>query len=257
MTTLMDPGQPQAGEQPTRSQQTLLSALASQLYVQIIAGIATGIVVVGVGSRLAMLVLRVSSADSVDGVTSDDGFTIGRFTLSGTYNLLLIGAGVGIIGTCAYQLVRPWLIGPGWFRRCTVGLASGAVVGSMLVKTNGIDFVALTPTWLAIGLFVALPAAFAVCLAIAVDRVEQRVTVRTRGRRDWIIAIALAAAFTPTLIIFVFTTAAFVVWATVRDLPVVRSVASATTTALVARALWLGVAVVGLVALVRDVVTLY
>ena len=91
------------------------------------------------------------------GVKSDDGFVIGQVTLAGTYNLLLLGAIVGIIGAAAYLMVAPWLIGPNWFRRLTTGLAAAAVVGSMLVHADGIDFTVLKPTWLAIGVFVALP----------------------------------------------------------------------------------------------------
>ena len=85
--------------------------------VIVVAGIPYGVVVAGIGSRLAMLLLRVTSPDRVIGAQSDDDFTIGRFTIAGTYNLLLLGAVVGIIGAAAYRLVAPRLIGPTWFRR--------------------------------------------------------------------------------------------------------------------------------------------
>ena len=126
--------------------------------VIVVTGILYGVIVAGIGSRLAMLLLRVTSSARVVGVQSDDDFTIGRFTIAGTYNLLLLGAAFGILGTAAYRLVAPRLIGPAWFRQITVGLAAGAVVGSMLVHADGIDFTQLTPKWLAIGLFVALKA---------------------------------------------------------------------------------------------------
>src|SRR5262245_36951021 len=93
--------------------------------VTVVAGIGTGIVVVGLGSRLAMMILRVTSPDHVVGVESDDGFEIGKLTLSGTYNLVQLGAAVGIIGALAYRLVARYLLGPRWFRYLTVGLASG------------------------------------------------------------------------------------------------------------------------------------
>ncbi len=125
--------------------------VVDELLLLVLAGIPTGALVAGLGSRLAMLILRLTSHPRVNGIQSDDDFTIGRFTLGGTYNLMVIGAAAGIIGAAAYQWVRPWLIGPRWFRYLTVGLASGAVVGSMLVHADGIDFRALTPTWLAIG----------------------------------------------------------------------------------------------------------
>ena len=54
-----------------------------------------------------MLLLRLTSPDRVNGIRSDDDFVIGRFTLSGTYNLLMLGAAVGIVGAGVYRLVRP------------------------------------------------------------------------------------------------------------------------------------------------------
>src|SRR6476660_3821704 len=89
--------------------------LLETLRIVVVAGLSVGIVVIGLGSRLAMLLLRLTSPDSVIGVTSDDGFEIGRVTLAGTYNLLLIGATVGFIGAVAYVAVAPWLLGPTWF----------------------------------------------------------------------------------------------------------------------------------------------
>src|SRR5687768_18610943 len=98
--------------------------LIEGMRVLIVGGIPVGVLVAGVGSRLAMLLLRVTSPDRLVGVISDDGFTIGEFTLGGTYNLLMLGAVVGIIGAGAYRMVAPWLIGPAWLRRLTTGFGS-------------------------------------------------------------------------------------------------------------------------------------
>ena len=48
-----------------------------------------------------MLVLRLTSSRFTRGVVSDDGFVIGRDALGGTYNLLVLGAVVGVIGAGA------------------------------------------------------------------------------------------------------------------------------------------------------------
>ncbi len=160
-----------------------------RLWVLVVAGIPTGVLVAGVGSRLAMFLLRLTSPDSVRGVTSDDGFEIGRFTFGGSYNLLVLGALVGLIGAAAYRAVAPWLLGPRWFRRCTVAAATGAVVGSMLVHEDGIDFRFLKPLWLAIGLFVALPAVFGLAIGAAVDRVAR--IPWPVGHRWWIVPLVL------------------------------------------------------------------
>ena len=55
----------------------------------------------------------------------------------------------------------------------TTGLAAAAVAGSMLVHRDGIDFTLLKPTWLAVGLFVALPGVFGMLIGSAVDAVER------------------------------------------------------------------------------------
>jgi hypothetical protein len=222
--------------------------------VLVVAGVSIGVLVVGVGSRLAMFVLRLTSPDQVIGLTSDDGFTIGRFTLGGTYNLLVLGAAVGIIGAAAYRAVAPWLLGPGWFRRFTTAAASGAVVGSMLVHADGIDFRLLKPLWLAIGLFVALPALFAVAIGVAVDRVSSADSWTNVGRRRWVVPVLLIAAFPPVLVFAVPALVVLTVWVPVRRLLVESDVPL--VPGLAVRGAWLAIAVLGLVALVGDIADL-
>lgn len=229
-------------------------AVLDELLVLVLAGIPTGVLVAGIGSRIAMLILRLTSDPRINGVQSDDDFTIGRFTLGGTYNLLVIGAFVGIIGAAAYQWVRPWLIGPRWFRYVTVGLAAGAVVGSMLVHADGIDFRALTPTWLAIALFVALPFLFAVSIACVVDRLDRPDSFVRRGRPRWIAAGVCVVLFPPTIVLLVASALILIVWVALRELWFERGVeGTGVAVRTTVRVVWLGVAVLGLVALVNDI----
>jgi hypothetical protein len=226
------------------------SDVSTQVRILIVAGIPTGVLVAGMGSRLAMLVLRLTSPESVLGVTSDDGFEIGRFTLGGTYNLLVLGAVVGVIGAGAYMAVRPWLLGPAWFRRCTVSAASGVVAGSMLIHADGIDFRVLKPTWLAVGLFVALPTLFGVVTSVATDRVAA--IAAPAGWRRWVVPIVLVVAFPLAIVAAGIATIVLAVWTPVR-----RGLESTGGPPKVARlgvrAAWLMIAFVGLAALVRDI----
>ncbi|MFN0092123.1 MAG: hypothetical protein ACKVWR_17930 [Acidimicrobiales bacterium] len=229
---------------------SIRSEVSERLWVLIVAGIPTGVLVAGLGSRLAMLVLGLTSPDSVVGVTSDDGFEIGRFTLGGTYNLLMLGAVVGVIGAAAYRAVQPWLLGPNWFRRLTVAAGSGAVVGSMLIHADGIDFRVLKPTWLAVGLFVALPALFGAVLGVVVDRVSAIAV--PPGWRRWGLPTVLVAAFPLAIVVVGIVAAALVVW-----VPVRRRLDSTgglpKPAGLGVRAVWLLIALAGLAALVGDV----
>jgi len=224
-----------------------------ELVLLALAGISTGVVVAGVGSRLAMLILRLTSHPRVIGVQSDDDFTIGRFTLSGTYNLLLLGAAFGVIGAAVYQWVRPWLIGPQWFRYVTVGVACGSVVGSMLIHADGIDFRALTPTWFAIGLFVALPFLFGLAICWTVDRLDRDGSFARRGRARWIVAGILAVLFPITLILLGIALLVLIAWVPARDAWHAEGNSPPAALTFIVRGVWLGIAVLGLIALVNDI----
>jgi hypothetical protein len=221
--------------------------------VLIVGGIPAGVVVVGLGSRVAMFILRITSPSSVRGVESDDGFTIGAVTLGGTYNLLLLGAAVGVIGACAYMLVAPWLVGPLWFRRLTTGVAAAVVAGSMLVHADGIDFNVLKPKWLAIGLFVALPGLFGVLIGASVDRVARPESWTTRGRRRWLLPVLAVACFPLTALVLPFALAGVVLWSLAREAPPIQRVRGVPAYALAVRGAWLFIAVLGLVALIGDI----
>lgn len=177
-----------------RSEPTYAAELLELLRILVVTGLLVGIVVVGLGSRLAMFLLRVTSPDTVVGVTSDDGFTIGQVTLGGTYNLVTIGAAAGFIGAVAYVAVAPWLIGPTWFRRFTVGVTAGALGGAALIHSDGIDFNLLEPLWFAVALFIALPLATGVALAVVADTVADPGSWTARGRWRWALPLVLLAA---------------------------------------------------------------
>jgi hypothetical protein len=227
--------------------------LSEAVRLLVVAGIPVGVVVAGVGGRLAMLLLRLTSPDSVNGVRSDDGFIIGQVTLAGTYSLLLLGASVGIIGAAAYQWVRPWLLGPWWLRRATTAVGSGVVVGSLLLHADGIDFRVLTPTWLAIGLFVALPAVFGLAIGPAVDRIGRPGSWTRRGRTQWLFPIALVAMFPPTMFVLAIATGILALWLLIRPAGDVARLRSSMVGGVMVRALWFAIATAGAVAVVGDV----
>ena len=199
-----------------------------------------------------MGILRVTSGESVHGVTSDDGFVIGRVTLSGTYSLMMLGAVVGIIGVAAYRAVAPWLIGPLWFRRFTTAVASGAVVGSMLLHADGVDFTLLKHTWLAIALFVALPALFGAVVGPITDRVAAAGAWGSARPWAWMLPLGLILMFPATIGVLLVVVAVVAVWVPLRhgglarfgERPAVRHLVQAG---------WLAVALLGLVALIDDV----
>ena len=222
----------------------------------VLAGIWLGVLVGGIGSRLAMLVLRLLSPDTVQGVISDDGFRIGQVTPSGTYSLLAVGALFGIVGASAYRWVDHWLIGPGWFRQVTTALGSGAVVGSMLVHPDGVDFQLLRPQWLAIAFFVLVPGVFGFFIGPLERALAKPNAWVNRGRRGWIMPFVSIAAFPPLIVLVVIVAAARLLAAAVRQDPPDYAVRDNPVAGLLVRGAWLGIAVMGLLGLVGDARTI-
>jgi hypothetical protein len=222
----------------------------------VLAGIWLGVLVGGVGGRLAMLVLRILSPATVHGVISDDGFFIGRVTLKGTYDLLSFCAAIGIIGAAAYRLVDHWLIGPGWVRQVTSALGAGAVVGSILVHPNGVDFRLLRPLELAVAFFVLIPALFGFFVGPIEKFLARPDAWPNRGRRGWIVPIVSALVFPPVLIVVVFVSVITLGWAAVSHILPYGSIRANPLFGFVIRAGWLGIAIFGLVTLVRDARTI-
>src|SRR5512141_1311330 len=91
-----------------------------------IAGLLTG----GIGGRLAMFILRLTSPDYVRGAQSDDGFTIGRFSLETSF-LLAVTAALGSIAGVIYMSVRPAL--PSRWRRAIWATLCAVVGGATLI----------------------------------------------------------------------------------------------------------------------------
>lgn len=228
----------------------LAPALWRWLRVVLVAGVPTGMVIGGAGSRLAMLALRATSSPSVIGVTSDDGFRIGQLTLSGTYNLLQLGAFVGMVGATAYLLVRPWLVGPPWFGDLTVGMASGTVVGSMLLHADGVDFRLLTPRWFAMALFIALPAVFGTAIGPAVRTMERR--AKPTGWRQLVAPAVVLGVGPGSLLASLVVVPVLLLYTVVTERPS-RNGPLGPVAILSIRAFWLTLAIVGLVSLVDDV----
>jgi hypothetical protein len=141
-----------------------------------------------------MLLLRFTSDASVRGLESDDGFTIGRFDFISTLNLLMATT---ILGAAAGLLIvfgRPFF--PRRWMPLAWGVAGGLVGGAVNVHTDGVDFTMLEPRWLAIALFVVIPAAGAALIAYLME-----VLHRFWGR-DWRATAGLGIFAIPTVIAF-------------------------------------------------------
>jgi hypothetical protein len=151
------------------------------------AGSIVGVVIGGIGGRLGMFLLRLGSSDTLRGVTTDDGFVIGRISTA-TFFLLLVTGGLGAAGGVVYVVVRGAL--PSRGRPLLVGVVVALVMGADKVDPNSFDFSALEPKAFAIGASVVLPGLAAFMTAAVVDRL---LVVEPWSNRVLAIVLSLAA----------------------------------------------------------------
>ena len=144
-------------------------AVAGRLAVILALGLGLGVLVGGVVGRLMMFLLIRLNPENV-GSLSDDGFEMGRFTLSGSLNLLVVGGVLGLVGGTVYAFARHLTFGPPWFRTASVALGAGLPVGALIVSTEGVDFTLLSPPEAAVAMFVGIPALFGLLLAVLAGR---------------------------------------------------------------------------------------
>ncbi|MEA2451473.1 MAG: hypothetical protein QOG04_183 [Actinomycetota bacterium] len=151
-------------------------------------GILSGFVIGGIGGRLAMFVLRLTSDPSIRGLDTDDGFKIGSLTGS-TLFLVGITMAAGMLGGLVYLLVRGWL--PQQHRALYMASFFGLFGGATIVKPDGIDFTRVEPHVLSICFFILLPALYGAAVSI----VTERFLDREEGRQS----TSLVFAFLPLL----------------------------------------------------------
>ncbi len=183
-TSASEPPLSDDGSASVRSDAT---TVAWWFIVALAAGGAAGLLIGGIGGRLAMFLLRVSTGEPARGVISDDGFVIGQFTFGDSAGLLVATTGLGGIGGLLYLALRTGL--PERFRVPVWTLAGAAIGGEALVHSDGVDFQLLKPQALAIALFIAIPALGAAASGFLIER-WLRVPPWSRSAR--LVAMALA-----------------------------------------------------------------
>lgn len=136
-------------------------------------GILTGVLVFGVGGRIAMRVLALTSSDAVQGAFTDDGEEIGEVSLGGTIGLVVFG-GVfgGVVGGLAYGLIRAFLPTDAAWRRRACALIGAGVGTQLFVNPGDRDFSILDPLWLVVALFVALSTLYGILIPTVAERLR-------------------------------------------------------------------------------------
>jgi hypothetical protein len=211
------------------------------------AGFLAGVLIGGVGGRLAMLALRLTSDPSLHGVSTDDGFTIGRVSLQ-TLFLLGVTAGLGMAGGLFYLVVRR-RIASRW-RIPLMTLFFALVGGAGLIGPSAVDFTLLSPLRLAVALFVVIPAAYGATMPWIAERLLREDSILRRGRWAWVVGLAplLLANIVGALVLLV----ALGVWAIGRSTPELVKAWRSKVVTWLGRAALVAVAVASGAGLVRD-----
>lgn len=228
-----------------------LSATARPVAAAAVAGFSTGAVIGGIGGRLAMFVLRLTSEPSLHGLKTDDDFTIGIFS-GETLFLVIVTTVLGIIGGLVYLVVRGWL--PDRARPWLFGGLTGIVGGATVIRPGGIDFTLLDPLPLAVAMFIALPAVYGVAVSLLSERFLARDSAFSRSKVGiaGLVLLLPLSLFGPIGLAVVALIVAVVMLG--RASPEIASLWTSPPVAWIGRAGLTAVAVVWGVALVRDVI---
>lgn len=138
---------------PTNASSAAFDALRTLACV-LTAGFIAGALVVGFGGRLAMRVLAATSGARAQGRTTDAGEQVGEITLGGTLGFFIFaGILIPLVSSLVFIPLRRILPRPAWIAGLLFGLLLLASfgVGDPLSPDN-VDFVILSPLWLAVTL---------------------------------------------------------------------------------------------------------
>ncbi len=176
----------------------MLAAFAASGVIAAGVGAVAGLVWGGIGGRIAMRVVFLTSSDHVRGVTSDDGFEIGTIS-NATLFLLVFAAILGGMAGFGVGILRMVTSGPTWAVAIGAALASAAFAGAGIVHTDGVDFHVLEPLWLTVGLFVSIPGLWGATVVVATERLLRaninglppRVLHRYWGASGWLLLVGV------------------------------------------------------------------
>ncbi len=230
-------------------QQDLMTQ-ARRASTAVVAGLSMGALIGGIGGRIAMFVLRVTSNASLHGAETDDGFIIGQ--VSGATLFLVVATSIlGVFGGIFYLAVRSWA--PKRWRAALFGVFGGIVGGAAVIRPGGIDFTLLDPLPLAIAMFIALPAAYGVVVSRLIERWLQGGS-GPGGSQAWVlglIPLLLLAFIGP--VGFVVAAATPALWYVHRTAPLIGRLWGSQAVVWTGRAGLIAVTAVSLASLVRDI----
>ncbi len=129
------------------------STLIRSTAISGITGALAGVLVGGVGGRIAMRISALVAGDSARGAITDNGDRVGEFTIEGTVELLANGLIFGVVGGVVWIVSEPWLGRYGHRVGLSFGILLFALAGTEAIVADNRDFAILDPAWFNVLLF--------------------------------------------------------------------------------------------------------
>lgn len=146
------------------------------LCVAILSGVVGGILVFGLGGRLAMRIAAATSGNDAQGLVTDAEEVVGEINLGGTIGLVIfVGMFGGLICGVLYVLLRRFLPGDARTAGAILGVVGLVIVApsSDAINRGNPDFDILSPTWLAVLMFAVLGPLGGATVAAIVERLDR------------------------------------------------------------------------------------
>jgi hypothetical protein len=186
-------------------------ALVRHVAVIGLAGVTTGVLVGGLGSRVFMRIAGATGSEFARGRITEAGFRVGEITLGGTIALVVfVGIFVGIIGAVVYTAFRPWLAWAGRWRGVIFGVGLFAVgsATSDVMNPDNVDFFILGNDVANVATIVALFLLFGVVLEEVHRRLDRRIPDDGSATAVWAIVTGFGLVLgLPLVITTMFTSA--------------------------------------------------
>ena len=173
-----------------------------------LASLVSGVLVGGLGGRVVMSVSARAAGVEMAGRLTENGNTIGVFTVGGTIALVLFGGLLGgMIGSVGVVASDPWLRWMGGFR----GVGYGAVVLALFGYDTfaSVDFLILDPVGLNVAMFLGLIVGFGLMVVLVVRILDKRLPdAADKEQAGWLVVVGLGA-FPLGLSLLFFTSPSF------------------------------------------------
>ncbi len=143
-----------------------------QISILGLASVVSGGLVGGLGGRLAMTISARAAGTDMAGRLTENGNTIGVFTVGGTIALVVfVGLLGGMLGSVGVVAADPWLRWAGPFKGLGYGVVALTFLGYQTF--DSVDFVILEPAALNVGMFLVLLLGFGL-VVVGIARVLGR-----------------------------------------------------------------------------------